>query len=318
MIPAIIRNSVVEAKDIVRLVIGRADNTPLPPFDAGAHLDIKLPSGLLRQYSLCRLQSDQRYYEIAVLKDPKSRGGSKEMHRLAIGDRVEISEPKNHFSLVNPSKKTLLIAGGIGVTPLLPMAQVLKRQGTPFTFHYCAKSPETAAFAKALQQGSFAENMVFHFSQSPESGRMNVQQVLAKSIDDTDLYVCGPAEFITDILEQARLLGWREEALHREFFAAPSVDNNALTNNAFTVKIASTGQQFAVSAEQSIAEVLDKNGIFLPISCGSGVCGTCQTKVLAGEPEHRDVFLTAQEQQRGQLIMPCCSRAKTDSLTLDL
>lgn len=318
MISVIVKNVVIEAKAVVRLVLGRADNVNLPPFEAGAHIHIKLPNGLLRQYSLCRLQCDPRYYEIAVLKDPQSRGGSAEVHNLKIGDKVEVSEPKNHFSLLKPKKNTLLIAGGIGVTPLITMAQTLHSLGTPFAFHYCAKSSETAAFVEALKLGPFSDKIVFHFSQELQSGRMDVEQVLGEHIRGTDLYICGPAEFITYVLTQARLLGWSEERLHREYFAAPVVAENVLEDMSFTVKIASSAKQFTVGEGQSISQVLEVNGIFIPVACESGVCGTCQTGVVEGNPEHRDVFLTDKEKAQGKLIMPCCSRAKTGSITLDL
>lgn len=319
MFSVVVKNTVVEASAVKRVVLGREDGQNLPSFDAGAHIDIKLPSGLVRQYSLCRLQSDARYYEIAVLKDPQSRGGSTEVHRLNIGDVVEISEPKNHFPLVNPNKKALFIAGGIGVTPLLTMAQTLQTIGTEFEFHYCAKTSETAAFSNALAHGSFADKMVFHYSQDPLSGRMDVSNVLSSIHKfESDLYVCGPAEFITHILSEARALGWPEDALYREFFTAPAVVPNSLGDRAFRVKIASTGDEFDVTENKTIAEVLDENGVFLAVSCESGVCGTCMTAVLEGEPDHRDVFLTDEEHVAGKLIMPCCSRAKSASITLDL
>jgi vanillate monooxygenase ferredoxin subunit len=318
MLSVVVKNTVAEALAVVRVVLGREDEGDLPTFEAGAHIDIKLPSGLVRQYSLCRLQSDSRYYEIAVLKDPQSRGGSEEVHALQIGDVVEISEPKNHFPLVNPNKKALLIAGGIGVTPLLTMAQTLQALETTFEFHYCAKSPKTAAFSHALANGSFADKMAFHYSQDPLSGRMTVSTVLSSNQLDRDLYVCGPADFITHILSEARALGWPEDALYREFFTAPVVDSTGSDDKAFRVKVASSGDEFYVAENKTIAEVLDEHGVFLAVSCESGVCGTCMTNVLEGEPDHRDVFLTDQEHTEGKLIMPCCSRAKSASITLDL
>ena len=257
MIEVVVLNKVDEAAAVVRLVLGKANEAELPPFEAGAHIDIKLPSGLLRQYSLCRLQSDPRYYEIAVLKDPQSRGGSEEVHSLNIGDVVQISEPKNHFPLRNKEAKSLLIAGGIGVTPLLPMAQTLQCAGTPFEFHYCGKSPRTAAFSETLKHASFADKMHFHYSQDPSSGRMDVVNVLSRHSNDSELYICGPADFINYVLLQAKMLGWPEDRLHREFFAAPALDEKVSENSAFKVKIHSSGEVFDVEADQSIFEVLD-------------------------------------------------------------
>lgn len=318
MIPVIVRNVVTEAQGVVRLVLGSLDGSGLPAFEAGAHIDIKLPSGLLRQYSLCRLQVEAQYYEIAVLKDPQSRGGSTEVHRLKMGDTLSISAPKNHFPLIDTTRHSVLVAGGIGVTPLLPMAQQLQKMDLPFEFHYCAKSPDTAAFSSALKRASFADKMHFHFSQVASSGRMDMVDVLSRHSNHSELYVCGPADFINDVLLQAKMLGWPEERMHREFFAAPAVDENVGENTAFKVKIHSTGEVFDVEADQSIFEVLDNNGVFLAVSCESGVCGTCQTGVIGGIPDHRDVFLTDQEHASGKLVMPCCSRSKTPILELDL
>lgn len=321
MIEVVVLNKVDEASAVVRLVLGKANDTALPAFEAGAHIDIKLPSGLLRQYSLCRLQSDPRYYEIAVLKDPQSRGGSDEVHRLNIGDVVQVSEPKNHFPLRSKETKSLLVAAGIGVTPLLPMAQTLQCCETEFEFHYCAKSPRTAAFSEALKHSSFADKMHFHFSSEPQtSGRMDIQKVLREHVADSDLYVCGPAEFISSVLESAQALGWPEDKLHREFFAAPALDVGHEDNHAFQVKIASTGQVLDVAANQSISDVLDDNAIFVPVSCEEGVCGTCLTHVKSGEIEHRDVFLSKKEREEGKQILTCCSRAKNagDVIELDL
>lgn len=321
MIDVVVRNKVVEATAVVRLVLGKADAGQLPAFEAGAHIDVQLASGLLRQYSLCRLQSDPHYYEIAVLKDPQSRGGSEQIHQLEVGDHLQISEPKNHFPLVGKERKSLLIAAGIGVTPLLPMAQTLQCSGAPFAFHYCAKTPQTAAFAQALEQGSFADKMHFHFTGVPQSsGRMDIQQVLSEHVQDSELYVCGPAEFIASVLEHAEAMGWPEERMHREFFAAPMTDQGHADNTAFQVKVASTGQVFDVAPHQSLADALEENALFVPLSCCEGVCGSCLTHVIDGEIEHRDVFLSKKEREEGNVILPCCSRARHEGglLTLDL
>ncbi|MEJ2043722.1 MAG: PDR/VanB family oxidoreductase [Reinekea sp.] len=319
MINVTVKNRITEASSVVRFVLGREQGGALPPFEAGAHISVQLPSGLLRQYSLCRLQSDPHYYEIAVLKDPQSRGGSVEFHQLTIGDSLRISEPKNHFPLVSKETKSLLIAGGIGITPLLPMAQTLQCTGASFEFHYCAKKPETAAFSNVLASCSFADKLHFHYSECPEtSARMNIDKVLLPHIQDTQLYVCGPASFISSVLDRALELGWPEDRLHREYFSAPQDKSDETQDKPFQVKLASTGAVLGVSENQTIAQVLEKNGIFLPVSCEEGVCGACLTNVLAGEVDHRDVYLNKQEKQDGKQILPCCSRAKSDVLMLDL
>ncbi|RDL44442.1 oxidoreductase [Marinomonas piezotolerans] len=319
MIEVVVLNKVQEASAVVRLVLGKANDTPLPSFEAGAHIDIKLPSGLLRQYSLCRLQSDPRYYEIAVLKDPQSRGGSEEVHGLSIGDVVHVSEPKNHFPLRSKEAKSLLLAGGIGITPLLPMAQTLQCAGTPFEFHYCGRSPSTAAFSDVLKQASFADKMHFHFDSGAQNpGRIDLHKVMSEHVADADLYVCGPAGFIESVLEHAAALGWPEDRVHREFFAAPAMDVNVEDNHAFQVKIAGTGQVLDVAPNQSISDALEENAIFVPVSCEEGVCGTCLTNVISGEIEHRDVFLSKKEREEGKQILTCCSRAKNAGGLIEL
>lgn len=318
MIPVIVRNCVEEAQNVVRIVLGSVDGADLPAYEAGAHIDLHLPSGLIRQYSLCRMQAEAQYYEIAVLKDPQSRGGSLEVHRLNIGDQLTISAPRNHFKLAKTKRKALLVAGGIGVTPLLPMAQQLHKMGLPFEFHYCAKSPDTAAFTKALESGSFADKMHFHYSQVPTSGRMDVVNVLSQGAMECELYVCGPVDFIGHIVQQAENLGWPEDRIHREYFTAPDLAENDAVNTAFKVKITSTGELLDVAEDQTIFQVLEENGVFVPVSCESGVCGTCQTGVINGTPDHRDVFLSDKEHNEGKLIMPCCSRSKSSIIELDL
>jgi len=318
MIPVVVKNVIEEAQNIVRLVLGSRDGTDLPTFEAGAHIDVHLPSGLIRQYSLCRLQVEPQYYEVAVLKDPQSRGGSEEVHRLTIGDELAISAPRNHFGLVDSPRHCMLISGGIGVTPLLPMAQQLQQQGRSFEFHYCAKTPEKAAFSGSLKTASFADKMFFHFSQLADSGRMDMVNVLSRHAFDGELYVCGPADFINEVLSQARMQGWSEERLHREFFAAPEPLEQESDNAAFQVKVHSTGELINVAEDQTMFEALDQHGVFVAVSCESGVCGTCQTGVVSGTPDHRDVFLTEAERQQGNWVMPCCSRAKSKILELDL
>ncbi|CAG9000609.1 MAG: Carnitine monooxygenase reductase subunit [Candidatus Celerinatantimonas neptuna] len=318
MISVMVRNVVREAKAVIRIVLGRSDDRPLPAFEAGAHIDVHLPNGLIRQYSLCRLQADARFYEIAVLKEPLSRGGSKQVHALNEGDKLMIREPRNHFPLVSLNRKSLLIAGGIGVTPLLTMAQTLAGSGSDFEFHYSAKKPEEAAFYTALKNSSFADKMRFHFSQVSGSGRMDIRRELAKHTAKTELYLCGPTGFIDAALSEARMLGWPDHKLHREFFSAPVAENVMSANKAFTIKIASTGEELFVDADTSIVRVLEEHGVFIPVSCEEGVCGTCKTCVVDGIPEHRDVFLSDQEHREGKLIMVCCSRSKTKILTLDL
>lgn len=317
MIAVVVSERVMEAQDVVRVVF-RSEGEALPAYEAGAHIDVHLPSGRIRPYSLCRLQSDTQQYEIAVLKEPLSKGGSEEVHQLSVGDKLIISAPKNHFRLATAQGKSLLVAGGIGVAPLIAMAQQLASMARPFEFHYCSRSPATAAFVQWLEASSFADKVHFHFSQVPSSGRMDMLNVLSQQALGTALYICGPAGFIQQLEWQAQSFGWSQEYLHKEYFTAPLVPSQGDENTHFRLKIHSTGEEFEVAPEQTITQVLDDNGIYVAVSCEEGVCGTCQTLVCDGIPDHRDVYLSEREKASGKLIMPCCSRSKTPLLELDL
>ncbi len=317
MIAVVVGSRTRETQDIIRVVF-HAKEGVLPPYEAGAHIDVCLPSGLIRQYSLCRLQDDPRCYEVAVFKAHSSKGGSEEMHRLNVGETLMISAPKNHFRLATTPAKSLLIAGGIGVAPLIAMAQQLEQMMKPFEFHYCARTPDAAAFVAWLKAASFADKVHFYFSQVPTSGRMDILNVLSQQAISTELYLCGPTDFIQQLEWQAQTLGWSQERLHKEYFSGLSPVSKEDSNTRFTLKIHSTGEEFDVAPEQTITQVLDANGIYLPVSCEEGVCGTCQTKVCHGVPDHRDLFLSEKEKAAGGLIMPCCSRSKTSLLELDL
>lgn len=317
MLDLVVKRIIKETDDVIRLQLESATGEPLPTYQAGAHITLQLPSGLSRQYSLCQLPTTGKYYEIAVLRDPQSRGGSAEIHRLKEGDTLQCKLPQNHFLLINPRSPILLIAGGIGVTPLIPMAQMLHKTGANFCLHYSAKSPEKAAFYDFLKGAPFAAKVQFHFTEAEQ--RADIKALLEHHTDKRDIYLCGPNEFIDDVLTVARQLGWPDSKLHREFFSgprAPELDD--APRDAFQVKIASTGEVVDVEAGVSITEALEANGVDIPVSCEEGWCGTCMTTVLEGVPDHRDTFLSEDERAAGELIMPCCSRARSESLLLDL
>ncbi|MGO3344661.1 MAG: PDR/VanB family oxidoreductase [Marinomonas sp.] len=318
MISVVIRSRVLENQNVVRIVFASEDGKVLPTYDAGAHIDVYLPSGLIRQYSLCQYKDSGEYYEIAVLKEPESQGGSEEIHHLSVGDKLNISYPRQHFSLVKTSRKSILIAGGIGVTPLLSMAYQLNKQGFSFELHYCVGSPEEQVFRHELENAAFSDSVYFHFSQVKASGRLDILNLLSKNTLDTEIYICGPESLIFHVLLQAEILGWPQDRLHREFFSAPTLNFVAKKESAFKVKVHSTGAVFDVGPEQTITQVLDDKGIYIPVSCEEGVCGTCQTKVISGTPDHADVYLSVQQKAEGKFIMPCCSRSKSALLELDL
>jgi vanillate O-demethylase ferredoxin subunit len=307
---------VQEAEGIASFELARAGGASLPAFSAGSHIDVQVPGGLTRQYSLCNDSGEQHRYRIAVLRDPASRGGSIAMHdAVHEGDILHISEPRNHFPLQHATR-SLLFAGGIGVTPLLCMAQRLATIGADFTLHYCTRSPERTAFLKEIGASTFADRVQFHFDSGPPEQKLDVQTLLARSEPGTHLYVCGPTGFIEHVVGTAKAKGWNGEQIHLEYFGAAPQDTSRDT--AFDVKIASTGKTYTVPEGQSVVHALQAHGIEILTSCEQGVCGTCITRVLEGEPDHRDMYFTEEERAKNDQFTPCCSRARSKTLVLDL
>lgn len=305
-----------EALDICSFELADVAGGDLPPFSAGAHIDVEVRDGLIRQYSLCNRSGESNRYLIAVLRDPNTRGGSKAMHEdIEEGQLIRVSEPKNHFTLAAHARRSLLLAGGIGVTPILCMAERLAHVGTDFTMHYCTRSRERTAFYERIDQSTFKERVQFHFDSGPAEQSIDLDAVL-KDPDGVHLYVCGPTGFMDWVLSTARARGWPEERLHREYFTAAPADTSQ--DGSFAVKIASSGRLIRVPADKTVTEALLNAGIEVPTSCEQGVCGTCLTRVIEGDPEHRDMFLTDEERRKNDQFLPCCSRSKSPVLVLDL
>ena len=316
MIDVVVVSRNNEAQGICTYELASTDGSALPAFSAGSHIDVHLPGGLIRQYSLCNHPDEQHRYLIGVLKDPASRGGSQSLHeQINSGDCLRISEPRNLFPLAHEARRSLLFAGGIGITPILCMAERLAHNGADFELHYCARSGERAAFVERLRNSSFADRVFMHFDEQPETA-MNAAQVLANPQPGTHLYVCGRGGFMQHVLDSARGQDWQEHALHREYFAAAPVDSS--NDGSFSVKVGSTGQVFDIPADKTVVQVLESHGIDIPMSCEQGVCGTCLTRVLEGVPDHRDMFLTEEEQACNDQFTPCCSRSKSPMLVLDI
>lgn len=310
-----------EAEEIVGLdlapVSGGASRT-LPGFTAGAHIDIELAPDLVRQYSLCGDPCDTKQYSLAVLKEPESRGGSRMIHeKLQVGGRLRISAPKNHFPLEEDGAHAILLAGGIGITPILAMAEELHRAGRSFAMHYSCRTPARAAFVDRIRNSGWADQAQFHFDDGPPDQRLDLAALLGDPAAGTHFYVCGPQGLIDAALATANDAGWADANLHREYFGlAP--DTVDLTGDCFRVRVASTGQVFDIGDHDTIADVLNRNGVKVEMSCEQGVCGTCLTRVISGTPDHRDMFLSPAEQAANNVMMVCCSRAKSAELELDL
>lgn len=307
----------VEAQDICSFELVRADGAPLPPFSAGSHVDVALPGGLTRQYSLCNDPGESHRYLIAVLRDAASRGGSAAMHaQVHEGDVLQISAPRNHFALAHEARRHLLLAGGIGITPLLCMAERLHAIGADFRLHYASRSPARTAFVQRIAGAGFAARVQHHYDDGDAAQRLDIAALLAAPTEGTHLYVCGPQGFMDAVLATARARGWPEAQLHYEFFgAAPAAKAD---DGGFEVQLASSGRIIAVAPDQTVTRALEAAGVLVPVSCEQGVCGTCLTRVIEGVPEHRDQYLTPEEQAANDQFTPCCSRAKTPRLVLDL
>ncbi len=311
-----IARKTAEAHDVCSFELVDVEARALPPFSAGSHIDVQVGDGLVRQYSLCNDPRETHRYLIAVLRDPNSRGGSVGMHALQAGMTLGISEPKNHFALAHDVRHSILLAGGIGITPILCMAERLANIGASFEMHYCTRSLERTAFVERVRAAAFADRVRFHHDDGPDEQKLDARSTLGAPADGKQLYVCGPTGFMDWVLGTARELGWPEDRLRREYFAAGPIDTSH--DGSFEVQIASTGAVIRIARDQTIVAALATAGIDVPTSCEQGVCGTCLTRVLDGTPEHRDMYLTPDEQAKGDQFTPCCSRAKSARLVLDL
>ena len=307
----------VEAQDIVTLELVAVDGSTLPAFGAGAHVDVQLPGGVTRQYSLCNDPQETHRYLVGVLRDPASRGGSQAVHELVKeGDVLQISTPKNHFPLAHDAKRSLLLGGGIGITPILCMAERLANTGADFELHYATRSPERTAFRERIAASNFADKVAFHFDDGAAAQKLDLGRLLAKPQAGTHLYVCGPKGFMDAVLNTAREKGWPEAQLHYEFFGAEVAKSDS--DASFEIKLASSGRIVMVPKDKTVTQALAEAGVEIMMSCEQGVCGTCLTRVLEGVPDHKDSYLTPEEQAANDQFLPCCSRAKTPQLVLDL
>jgi ferredoxin-NADP reductase len=295
----------------------------LPAFEAGAHIDVEIPGmpdRSVRQYSLCNDPRERMRYVIAVQREDKGRGGSKAMHQLVLaGDSILVSDPRNHFPLHEYARRHVLIAGGIGITPMMAMVERLTTIGADIELHYCARSPERTAFKERLAGLRDAGRVAFHFDGGDPARGLRLADVLGPYDPGTHLYHCGPAGLMQGIAGAAA--HWPREAVHSEHFAPPSEPRRreteeALANDEFRVRLAGSGETFTVPRGVSIVEVLRGAGIDCETSCEVGVCGTCRARYLEGTPQHNDYVLS--DEERKEYVIICCARAISGTLVLDL
>ncbi|MGY2337671.1 PDR/VanB family oxidoreductase [Pseudomonas sp. SDO5532_S415] len=307
----------MEANGVNSYEFVTTDGSSLPPFTAGAHIDVHVGSGVIRQYSLCNAPSERHRYVIAVLKDPNGRGGSTAVHEtIKVGDRVRVSVPRNNFELHSGSTKVMLLAGGIGVTPMKSMAHQLEAQNIAYEMYYCAKGPEFAAFQAELEEMAKSGRISFHFDGGDPGNKLDIPSILKNPEAACDLYYCGPGGFMQACKDASE--HWPSGTVHCEHFKAPVKQDTAqpAVVGGFIAEIASTGEKLAVGPDQSLAEVLNNAGHSVETSCQSGLCGTCKVRYLAGDVDHQDFILD--ESERPEFLTVCVSRATCGTLLLDL
>ncbi|WP_408406588.1 PDR/VanB family oxidoreductase [Paraburkholderia sediminicola] len=287
----------------------------LPAFAPGAHIDLHLPGGLVRQYSLCNSPLDRTVYRIGVLLETCSRGGSTAVHALSDGTLVSVSEPRNQFALDSSASHSVLLAGGIGITPLLCMAEHLSATRRSFELHYFVRTRSRAAFLDRLEAPDLKQNVALHSDDQHDDFDVGTALRLATATN-AHAYVCGPNGFIEAMLTSAVEAGFTQPQLHREYFTPVATRGDEFKE--FCVELARSGRSIRVSANETVVSALANAGVEIPVSCEQGVCGTCITKVLCGMPLHRDTVLTDAEHARNDQFTPCCSRSKSSVLVLDL
>jgi vanillate O-demethylase ferredoxin subunit len=311
----VVSEIVSETPNIRLLRLAREDGAPLGPYRAGAHIDVIGPTGILRQYSLCGPPTETATLAIAVKREPQSRGGSAALHRLCAGDIIEIGAPRNILGVVAGADRHVLIAAGIGITPLLSMAYELHSGGAEFTLVYITRDRTETAFADLLENRvEFRDRVRLHIGLPREEQRGVLESVAATLTRDSAVYTCGPTGFMEAVAQIVTpMVG--ETNVHTEHFEAAEVDNSGDT--AFTVEL-DTGESFEIPADRSILSVLEDNGVDVFKSCEEGICGSCVSNVLEGEPEHRDNCLSVADKAAGDQIALCVSRSKSPKLVIEL
>lgn len=313
-----VRQIRAETSEIRSFVLEACQGRALPPFEAGAHIDVFPVPGFCRQYSLVNDPADRSRYVLGVKREQNGRGGSSAMHNQIVeGARLRISQPRNNFALHANCGRSLLLAGGIGVTPLLSMAQALAARGADFQLHYFARSNQELAFRDLITESAWAERVFYHFGLVPPLLNDVLDEILHGPGTDDRVYLCGPNPFMDVVRGSAETAGWPAKSVVLEHFSAEP-PKLVPGEGEFVVRLAKRGIELVVPSDKPIIQVLREAGIEIKTSCEQGVCGTCLTTVLEGEPEHNDLYLSDEERESGQLMTPCVSRAKSKFLVLDI
>jgi len=289
-----------------------AGGSELPQFSAGAHITIHVPNGMLRKYSLCSDPAERDRYQVAVKREVNGRGGSCSLiDDVKAGDELAVVAPVNDFGLPRRAQDFLFIAGGIGVTPMVAMIRQVMAEGKRFRLYYCTRSPETTAFREELSAPQFKDMVTIHYDQGDPSRSLDLRPILAERKNREHLYCCGPRPLMEAV--RAMTDHWLPTAVHFEAFS--EAETHKPDDKPFKVRLARSGTVLDVSTSMTILEVLREHGLEVPSSCETGTCGTCRTRLLAGEADHRDLVLA--EHERKDTIMICVSRARGDEITID-
>lgn len=313
----LVRQVRLEAAGVVSLTLADPDGGELPPWSPGAHIDLRLPSGTVRQYSLCGPPDDPYTYTVAVLREERGRGGSVEVHDSAlVGRTLQVRGPRNHFALVD-APHYLFLAGGIGVTPILAMVRAVVAAGASWELHYGGRSRATMAFTAELTDLGAGRT---HLAPQDEDGLLAVDDLVAAAPDRTAVYCCGPEGMVAAV---TRACAGRPQALHVERFGAPPGAPPVTAGPAegaagFTVELRRSGLTLEVPPDRTLLDVVRDVAPDVGFSCEEGYCGSCETRVLAGVPEHHDTVLSDEERKRGDTMMICVGRSASELLALDL
>lgn len=305
-----------EADDIISVELRPVDGTTFPSFEAGSHIDLHLPNGMVRSYSLCNDSRENHRYVVGVLKDRASRGGSRCVHeQLRVGMRLNIGAPRNNFPLHEDASHSVLVAGGIGVTPVLCMARRLQALGRSFEFLYFARSRKSAAFIAEIE--ALGVPVTWHFDDE-RGGPPDLKALLGRRAPSVSehFYACGPSVMLDNFEKTCAELG--HVNAHIERFAAVEVAASADAKQAYTVELRRSGKTFEVTPDKTLHQCLIDIRANVPFSCEEGICGSCETRVLEGDVDHRDSVLTAAEQATNSSMMVCVSGCKSTRLVLDL
>ncbi|HKR92354.1 PDR/VanB family oxidoreductase [Novosphingobium sp.] len=316
LFPARIVAIELAAEDILSFTLHPLDAALPDGIDPGSHIDVHLPNGMMRSYSLSNGYDQRLGFRLTVARDANSRGGSTYMHdKLRVGQIIDISKPRNNFKLAEDAAMSVFFAGGIGVTPFLPMIARLNQVGKPWRLYYCTRNEERAALVNEIRQleADGVGQFISHYDD--RDGLFDLKGTLAALSGDTHVYCCGPKGMLDAFRAGAQVSGLGSDRVHFEYFNA---DVESATEGGFVVVLNQSGAEIRINPGQTILQALTEHGVNVPFSCEEGICGACETRVIEGVPDHRDMILSDEEKRQSKTMMVCCSGSKSDRLVLDL